>query len=134
MKTTDHATRKSVTQLKTRGSAPKTSKAPKAQSSPIERLDALFSTMRSGKVSMSACHAIIKLYLANGSNKESLILSALAGEIGITTAAITSVADCMESHGFAKREQHPSDRRIVLISLTSKGISFAETFGAASEN
>lgn len=112
--------------------APSKAAADKARNThfpPVERLDALFSTLRSSKISMSACHAIIKLYLAAGTKKDGLILSTLASEIGITTAAITSVADSMEKHGFAARRQDPADRRIVLIALTPKGISFAETFG-----
>jgi len=100
----------------------------------VERLDSLFTTLRASKISMSACHAIIKLYMANGSDKESLILSKLASKIGVTTAAITSVADCMEAHGLAKRQPDPHDRRIVLISITPKGMTFAETFGAAAHS
>jgi DNA-binding MarR family transcriptional regulator len=85
--------------------------------------------MRASKISMSACHAVIKLYVARNSGKNSLILSVLAKKIGVTTAAITSVADCMELHGLAVRQSDPKDRRIVLISITAKGIIFAESFG-----
>ncbi len=101
-----------------------------SKESMIERLDSIFSVLRATKMSMSACHAIIQLYLATGSKKESVILSTLAGKIGITTAGITNVADCMESHGLAKRQQDPKDRRVTIISLTPKGRSFAESFGA----
>jgi DNA-binding MarR family transcriptional regulator len=127
MKTT--ATRPAVSNKKSPLAATDPSKSRDARVKSVERLDSLFSTLRSSKISMSACHAVVKLYMEQGNEKESLILSNLAGKLGITTAAITSVADCMEHHGLAKRQQDPNDRRIILISLTPKGIAFAETFG-----
>jgi DNA-binding MarR family transcriptional regulator len=131
MKTTEITPSKSAALQQSRLATQKENKTGTAQVTSVEQLDSLFSTLRTSKISMSACHAIIKLYMARKNKNESLILSTLANKIGITTAAITSVADCMESHGLAKRQQDPNDRRIVLISLTPKGMNFAESFGAA---
>lgn len=96
----------------------------------VQALDSVFSNMRIHRVSMSSCHAIVKLYMAFTNKKELINLSSLASQLGVTTAAITSVADSMEKLGFAKRLVNPGDRRAVMISLTPRGIRFAESFGA----
>lgn len=94
-------------------------------------LDSIFNNMRIHRVSMSSCHAIVKLYMAFTNKKELTSLSSLASQLGVTTAAITSVADSMEKLGLAKRMVNPGDRRAFMISLTPRGIRFAESFGAA---
>ncbi|MEY3897738.1 MAG: MarR family [Verrucomicrobiota bacterium] len=96
----------------------------------IHAMDSIFSNMRIHRVSMSSCHAIVKLYMAFTTKKELINLSSLASQLGVTTAAITSVADSMEKLGFAKRLVDPGDRRAVMISLTPRGMRFAESFGA----
>lgn len=72
---------------------------------------------------MSCLHAVTSLYLNRDRN---VSLSDLASNLGITTAAITSVADTMEKHGFAKRTTNSMDRRHTHINLTLRGIAFAE--------
>lgn len=96
----------------------------------MEKMDHLFSTLRSKKISMSVFHAIIKLYMVTNSNKDNLILSTLALKLGITTAAITSVVDSIESLGFATRSPNPDDRRLISVKLTAEGVKFAESFGS----
>jgi hypothetical protein len=98
----------------------------------VEALDSVFSNMRIHKVPMSSCHAILKLYMAFTNNRELINLSSLAAQLGMTTAAVTNVADSMEKLGFAKRLLKQGDRRVVMISLTPRGISFAESFGTVS--
>ena len=96
--------------------------------SPMEMIDSIFSTLRSTKISVNAFHAIIKLHLEVVNEKRNLTLSGLASKLGITTAAITGIADSMESLGFARRVVDPSDRRVILLELTSRGSNFAESF------
>lgn len=99
-----------------------------ASAAMVERLDDLFSTLRSRKISMSTYQAILKLSIAARTERNSLPLSHLADKIGITTTAITTVADGLEKMGLAKRRQDPNDRRSILISLTPKGAAFADKF------
>jgi DNA-binding MarR family transcriptional regulator len=47
--------------------------------------------------------------------------SELAGLLGITTSAATSLVDRLEQHGVAERYHHPSDRRRSLVRLTERG-------------
>jgi len=99
----------------------------------VERLDELFSTLRSKKISMSTYQAILKLSLATRTERSSLPLSQLADKIGITTTAITTVADGLEKMGLAKRRQDPNDRRSILISLTPKGVAFADKYSTVAQ-
>jgi DNA-binding MarR family transcriptional regulator len=132
MKTTDTLPRQSATRSTPIQATPKSpEKSRGREASQVEQVDSLFTTLRTRKISMSACHAIVKLYMASGSNRERLLLSTLAGKIGITNAAITSVVDSMESHGFAVRQRDTTDRRSVVISLTPEGKHFAESLGAS---
>lgn len=89
------------------------------------QMNFVFHTLRTKKISMSALHAVICLYL----NRERQIsLSALAANLGVSTAAVTSVADGMERLGFARRRVNNLDRRLTWIGLTPRGIAFAEWF------
>jgi DNA-binding MarR family transcriptional regulator len=97
-------------------------------SSPMEMLDSIFIALRATKMSVNAFHAIIKLHLEAANKKGNLTLSGLASKLGITTAAITGIADSIESLGFARRVVDPSDRRVIQLELTSRGSNLAETF------
>lgn len=97
-------------------------------SSPMEMIDCIFNTLRSTKISVNAFHAIIKLHMEIVNKRGNLTLSGLASKLGITTAAITGIADSMENLGFARRVVDPSDRRVVLLELTSRGNIFVESF------
>ena len=91
----------------------------------MSQMNFVFQTLRTKKISMSALHAVICLYL----NRERQIsLSALASSLGVSTAAVTSVADGMEKLGFARRRVNNLDRRLTWIGLTPRGIAFAEWF------
>lgn len=48
----------------------------------------------------------------------------LAEEVGLTRSAMTSVLDSLEKLGHASRTPHPTDRRMVAISLTPSGREF----------
>lgn len=92
-------------------------------SSLLSKMDFIFQTLRSRKISMSSLHAVTNLYVNRRNN---LSLSELAANLGITTAAVTSVADSMEKLGLAKRTVNSTDRRLTHINLTHRGIAFAE--------
>lgn len=89
----------------------------------LSKMDFIFQTLRSRKISMSSLHAVTNLYV---NRKNNLSLSELAANLGITTAAVTSVADSMEKLGLAKRTVNSTDRRLTHINLTHRGIAFAE--------
>ena len=94
----------------------------KAQA-PLQQVHSLLHTLRTKKISMSSLHAVTFLYL----HKDRLTsLSDLASNLGITTAAITGIADTLEKQGFAKRCLNMRDRRHTHINLTMRGIAFAE--------
>jgi DNA-binding MarR family transcriptional regulator len=99
----------------------------------IPALNEVLNKLRNHKMSITSCHAIIKLYMAFSTKKELMNLSALAAQLGVTTAAITSVADSMENLGFAKRVAAPEDRRSTMIRLTTRGLRFAESLGSSGE-
>ncbi len=89
----------------------------------MREMDFILSTLRSRKISLSALHAVISLSM---NCNQSVSLSQLASNLGLTTAAITSVADSIEKLGFARRTVSPRDRRLTWISLTPRGVTFAD--------
>ena len=48
-------------------------------------------------------------------------MSAIASELGVTTATATGVADRLVDQGLVLREGHPSDRRVVMCRLSEEG-------------
>lgn len=58
-------------------------------------------------------------------NAESTMTPAdLADEVGLTRSAMTSALDSLEKLGHTVRAPHPTDRRMVVISLTPSGRGF----------
>ena len=86
-------------------------------------MDLILQTMRNRKISLSTLHALTNLYLNRPCK---LTLSQLAGNLCLTTAAVTSVADALEKLGFATRFFDHRDRRLTRLSLTPRGHAFAE--------
>ena len=97
----------------------------------MERMDFIFNTLRTRKISATTLHAIINLYLSAKGREGKVSLSSLASKLGITAAAITRVADAIEKHGLATRAADEHDRRQITLSLTPRGFAFAEWFGDA---
>lgn len=54
----------------------------------------------------------------------SLTPAQLADQIHLTRSAMTSNLDSLQHKGYLKRASHPKDRRMILITLTQKGIDF----------
>ncbi len=54
----------------------------------------------------------------------------LAGRLGLTSGALTALADRLERHGLLERVPHPRDRRSTLLRLTGRANGFArEAYG-----
>lgn len=54
------------------------------------------------------------------SRRGHLTAGQLAEDLGLTTGAVTGLIDRMEGMGYFRREDHPSDRRKVVVVLTPK--------------
>ena len=54
----------------------------------------------------------------------SLTPAQLADQIHLTRSAMTNNLDSLQHKGYLKRASHPKDRRMILITLTQKGIDF----------
>ncbi|WP_037138792.1 MarR family winged helix-turn-helix transcriptional regulator [Rhodococcoides fascians] len=46
----------------------------------------------------------------------------LAQALSVTARNVSGLVDALETHGYIERSAHPSDRRAVLVTLTSKGV------------
>lgn len=46
---------------------------------------------------------------------------ALAGALGVSARNVTGLVDALEASGFVERRAHPSDRRAILVTFTTKG-------------
>jgi DNA-binding MarR family transcriptional regulator len=61
------------------------------------------------------------------SEDEPLAMNVLSHYFMCDASNITGIADRLESRGLTERLDHPSDRRIKMISLTSKGLALRNT-------
>ncbi len=52
----------------------------------------------------------------------------IADRLIISRASVTSLLDSLEKRGYVIRQQHPSDRRMLLIELTNSGRQVANQF------
>jgi MarR family transcriptional regulator, negative regulator of the multidrug operon emrRAB len=58
-------------------------------------------------------------------NAEGIMTPAdLSDEVGLTRSAMTSALDSLEKRGYTLRAPHPSDRRMIAVSLTKLGREF----------
>ncbi len=53
--------------------------------------------------------------------KETITPRLISDHIGLTTAAITHITDQLLALGYITRENHPEDRRKLIISITPSG-------------
>jgi DNA-binding MarR family transcriptional regulator/DNA-binding response OmpR family regulator len=77
----------------------------------------------SAKLGISQTKLAVLLYL----NSEPALFaspSALALHCGVSRAAMTGLLDALEQKGYVERDNHPSDRRALMIKLTPKGQQF----------
>jgi DNA-binding MarR family transcriptional regulator len=54
---------------------------------------------------------------------EPLRMTDLAGRLGIVPRSVTTVVDALESAGLVRREIDPSNRRAILLHLTTRGLA-----------
>ena len=70
----------------------------------------------------SECEVLGYLFMATtGGGSAAVSASDLSGELKITPAGVTHLVNALEAGEFIQRKKNPSDRRVVLISLTKKG-------------
>ncbi len=62
-----------------------------------------------------------------------LSMSELSRALDVTPRAVTGLVDGLESDGFARRTEHPSDRRTTLVELTPTGRRFCREMRAGLE-
>lgn len=79
------------------------------------------SVIKSSELTVSEAHAIEVLGQCGKVN-----MKQLAGKLGVTTGTTTVTVDRLEKKKYAKRESIKEDRRVILISLTEKGIEAAK--------
>jgi len=68
-------------------------------------------------LSMSEIHALEAIGTGDGR-----MMSEVADALDITMGTLTTTISKLESKGYAKREKDPNDRRVVIASLTRKGV------------
>jgi DNA-binding MarR family transcriptional regulator len=56
-----------------------------------------------------------------------LTQQALAHALEVSPRNVTALVDALEEAGYLHRDQHPTDRRAVLVSLTTLGVELMET-------
>jgi len=75
------------------------------------------------RLGISQTKLAVLIYL--GSESElSASPSSLAKHCGVSRAAITGLLDGLEKEGYVERDEHPSDRRALMVKLTPKGQEF----------
>jgi DNA-binding MarR family transcriptional regulator/CheY-like chemotaxis protein len=77
----------------------------------------------SAKLGISQTKLAVLLYL-NSEPERFASPSALALHCGVSRAAMTGLLDALELEGYVERDNHPSDRRALMIKLTLKGEQF----------
>lgn len=79
------------------------------------------SVIKSSELTVSEAHAIEILGRYGRMNMKDL-----AGKLGVTTGTTTVTVDRLEKKNYAQRESTKEDRRMILISLTEKGMEAAK--------
>jgi len=62
------------------------------------------------------------------SNQKELIMSQLAGNLGVSMSTATGIIDKLLEKRLVKRERNHMDRRVVKVKLTAKGEKTAKSF------
>lgn len=75
------------------------------------------SVIRASDLTVSEVHAVEVLGQYGKINMKNL-----AQKLGVTTGTVTVTMDRLEKKNYAKRETTKEDRRVILISLTDKGL------------
>jgi DNA-binding MarR family transcriptional regulator len=94
----------------------------------LDAMDLFLNEARRKGLTLSSLQLLVSLHCLRW---RSARLNKLAHGMGITTAALTGVADKLDSLGLAEREDDPLDRRAILLKLTPEGINFASLIDKA---
>lgn len=97
----------------------------------IRRLDQVVGGLVTKGVSMKMLHAVTTLYLEE---QGGMSMGELSQRIGVSSAALTGVADGVERLGLASRSASTNDRRSTRFKLTESGIAFVERISECLEN
>lgn len=73
---------------------------------------------------IGSTHAVHALAVIHQSGK--LTMTAVANACGITTSAVTCMADSLEKQGLIERVFSPTDRRAIHLTLTKSGTAKVE--------
>jgi DNA-binding MarR family transcriptional regulator len=90
-------------------------------------LDLLFSGQAHGRMG-EACGAIgvapgpLKI-LFHLEPREGVPMRELADHMGVDASYVTGLTDALEERGLVERRPHPTDRRVKMVVLTSKGVA-----------
>lgn len=78
--------------------------------------------------------SVLAMLILNQLYKEDCVLaSALARSVGKAATSFTPILDRLQEADFITRQLHPTDRRAILISLTTKGESLRKDITAHME-
>jgi DNA-binding MarR family transcriptional regulator len=69
------------------------------------------------RLNANSLHALCVLHTLDGA----ATMTSLSRKLGVSSAAITGIADSLESAGLISRHLSRSDRRLVYVHLTDKG-------------
>ena len=61
------------------------------------------------------------------SRKGPQIMSALSDDLVVSPRNVTVLVDALEASGLVRRQPHPTDRRAILVELTSQGLETGTT-------
>jgi DNA-binding MarR family transcriptional regulator/CheY-like chemotaxis protein len=91
----------------------------------IARIVLRITDEHSAKLGISQSKLAILLYLGSEPERRASP-SALAKHCGVSRAAMTGLLDRLEEEEYVERDEHPSDRRALMVKLTPKGQQFLD--------
>jgi len=91
----------------------------------IARIVLRITDEHSAKLGISQSKLAVLIYLGSASER-CASPSALAKHCGVSRAAMTGLLDRLEEEEYVERDDHPSDRRALMVKLTQKGQQFLD--------
>ena len=91
----------------------------------IARMVLRIADEHSAKLGISQNKLAVLIYLSTEPERRASP-SSLAKHCGVSRAAMTGLLDGLEQDGYVERDDHPSDRRALMVKLTWKGQQFLD--------
>ncbi len=91
----------------------------------IARMVLRIADEHSAKLGISQNKLAVLIYLSTEPERRASP-SSLAKHCGVSRAAMTGLLDGLEQDGYVERDDHPSDRRALMVKLTQKGQQFLD--------